>query len=65
MDVKAKMAELGMSNVDMLLELRNRGIEVQPPFLSNALRQIDTTPKAQKILSECEEIIWEKEHELV
>ncbi len=61
MDVKSRMAELGMTQVDMILELRKRGYEVQPPMMSSILRGVYTYPKAKQILAECEQILTERE----
>ncbi len=58
-DIKSRMAEIGMSQVDMILELQKRGYTVQPPMLSCVLRGIYTYPKAKQILAVCEEIINE------
>lgn len=60
MDVKEKMSEIGMTQVDMIFELRKRGYEVQPPMLSSILRGVYTYPKAKQILSECETILDER-----
>ena len=61
MDIKSRMADLGISQVDMIFELRKQGYEVQPPQLSSILRGVYTYPKAKKILSACEEILNERE----
>lgn len=63
MDIKSKMAELGMKQVDMIMELRKRGIVVQPPMMSSVLRGVYTYPKAKQILAVCEEILKERENE--
>lgn len=60
MDVKEKMSEIGMTQVEMIFELRKRGYEVQPPMLSSILRGVYTYPKAKQILSECEAILDER-----
>ena len=62
-DVKEKMADFGMTQVDMILELQKRGYAVQPPMLSSILRGVYTYPKAKKILAMCEEILKERENE--
>lgn len=62
-DVKERMADLGMTQVDMILELQKRGYAVQPPMLSSILRGVYTYPKAKKILAVCEEILKERENE--
>jgi len=60
-DVKSRMAVLGMTQVDMMFELRKRGYEVQPPMMSSILRGVYTYPRAKQILAECEKIIAERE----
>jgi hypothetical protein len=55
------MANLGMSQVDMILELQKRGYEVQPPMMSSILRGVYTYPKAKQILAVCDEILRERE----
>ena len=61
MTVKERMVELGMSQVDMILELQKHDIIVQPPMLSSILRGVYTYPKAKQILAACEEILTERE----
>ena len=61
MEVLDRMANLGMTQVDMIQELRKRGYEVQPPMMSNILRGLYTYRKAKKILEACEDIINERE----
>lgn len=63
MNVKSRMTEIGMTQVDMMLELKERGFSVQPPMMSSILRGVYTYPKALKILAECEKILEEKENE--
>ena len=41
-DIKSRMADLGMTQVDMIMLLRERGYEVQPPMLSSILRGVYT-----------------------
>lgn len=65
MNVKERMSELGISQVDMIMELRERGYEVQPPMMSSILRGVYTYPKAKSILVECKKILLERENELV
>lgn len=59
--ILGRMEKLGLKQVDMILELRKRGIVVQPPEMSGILRGINTYPKAKKVLNECENIIRELE----
>ena len=56
-EVKARMEYMGITQVDMILELQKRGLVVQPPMLSSILRGVYTYPKAKKILAECEKIL--------
>lgn len=61
MTVLDKMNRLGMTQVEMIRELRKRGYEIQPPMMSSILTGVYTYPKAKKILETCEEIINERE----
>lgn len=61
MNVKSRMAEIGMTQVDMMLELQKRGYSVQPPMMSSILCGVYTYPKAKQILAECEKILKERE----
>lgn len=62
-DIKSRMDALGVTQVDLILELQKRGQAVQPPMMSSILRGVYTYPKAKKILEECDNILKEKEHE--
>ena len=62
-DIKSRMSDMGVTQVEMILELQKRGHEVQPPMMSSILRGVYTYPKAKKILEECDNILKEKEHE--
>lgn len=57
--VKERMEYMGITQVDMILELQRRGLVVQPPMLSSILRGVYTYPKAKRILAECEKILDE------
>ena len=61
MSVLERMKSLGIKQVDLILELRKRGVTVQPPEMSSILRGINTYPKAKKVLEECEKIVTEYE----
>ena len=63
MNIKERMGNVGMTQVDMILELQKRGYAVQPPMMSSILRGVYTCPKAKQILSACEEILNERENE--
>lgn len=60
-EVKARMDSLGITQVDMILELQKRGLVVQPPMLSSILRGVYTYPKAKRILAECGKILDERD----
>lgn len=60
-NIKERMNLVGMTQVDMILELQKRGCVVQPPMLSSILRGVYTYPKARQILQICEKIIRERE----
>ena len=57
--VRVRMDSLGITQVDMILELQKRGMTVQPPMLSSILRGVYTYPKAKRILAECEKVLDE------
>lgn len=63
--IKERMANVGMTQVDMILELQKRGYVVQPPMMSSILRGVYTYPKVKRILVVCEEILKERENEFV
>lgn len=64
-DIKSRMTDMGLTQVDMILELQKRGYVVQPPMMSSILRGVYTYPKAKQILAECEKILEGKENESV
>ena len=61
--IQERMKKLGVKQVDMILELRERGITVQPPEMSSIIRGVYTYPKAKVILDECDKILTERERE--
>lgn len=63
MNIKQRMEALGMSQVDMILALQRRGVEVQPPMMSSILRGVYTYPKARRILAECDKVLMERERQ--
>lgn len=58
--VRDRMAELGISQVEMIRLLRKRNISVQPPFMSSVLSGAYSTPKAEKVLKVCDSILAEE-----
>lgn len=59
MNTKERMKKLGITQVEMIMKLRERGINVSPPEMSATLRGLYTYPKATKVLAECENIMNE------
>lgn len=59
--IQERMKNLGMKQVDLILELRKRGITVQPPEMSSIIRGVCTYPKAKIVLDECDKILSECE----
>lgn len=55
--IQKRMEALGVKQVDMILELRKRGITVQPPEMSSIIRGFYTYPKAKRVLDECDRIL--------
>ena len=45
----------------MILELRKRGIAVQPPEMSSIIRGVYTYPKSKRVLDEVDKILTERE----
>ena len=61
--IKARLAAIGRKQVELIPELRKRGIEkITPADLSNALSGMSQTPKSSAIVSAANEIVteWEK-----
>ena len=50
-----------MEALGIILELRKRGITVQPPEMSSIIRGVYTYPKAKRVLDECDRILTELE----
>lgn len=59
--IQERMKKLGIKQVDMILELRERGITVQPPEMSSIIRGVYTYPKAKVVLDECDKVLTERE----
>lgn len=59
--VKERLSGHKLKQVWLILELRKRGMVVQPPELSQVLNGVNTTPKAHKILEMCNGILDEYE----
>lgn len=61
-NIKERLAQLGESQVWLLRKLRERGVDIQPPQLSNIINGNYTYPKAQKVLAICDEVLTEVEN---
>lgn len=59
--IQERMKKLGIKQVDLILELRKRGITVQPSEMSSIIRGVYTYPKATVVLNECDKILTEYE----
>lgn len=59
--IKERLANLGKSQVWLLMELRKQDVVIQPPQLSNIINGIYTYPKAKHIGDMCDKIIKEVE----
>lgn len=59
MNTKERMKKLGITQVEMILKLREKGITVSPPEMSATLSGLYTYPKATRVLAECENIMNE------
>lgn len=61
--IQERMKQLDIKQVDLIIELRKRGIVVQPPEMSSVIRGVNTYPKAKRVLDECDRILSEYERE--
>lgn len=59
--IQERMKKLGIKQVDMILELRKRGIAVQPPEMSSIIHGVYTYPKSKRVLDEVDKILTERE----
>lgn len=63
--IRDRMKKMGMTQVEMILELQKRGLVVQPPEMSQILRGVNTYPKAERVKNACDAILSEREHERI
>lgn len=61
--IQERMKQLDIKQVDLIIELRKRGIVVQSPEMSSIIRGVNTYPKAKRVLDECDRILSEYERE--
>lgn len=59
--IRERMKTLGLTQVRLILELRERGIVVQPPEMSQILTGVNTYPKAARVLDIVEQILSDLE----
>ena len=61
--IKARLADLGKKQVDLIPELAKRGLKVNPTELSQAIKGINQQKKIMNVLSAVNEIVseWEKQ----
>lgn len=60
-DIKNRLSSIGKTQVWLVRELRERGIDMQPPRLSSIINGTYTYPKTKSILEQCDKIIAEVE----
>ena len=59
--IKERLKERGHSQRWLIIELRKRGLVVQPPEMSQILNGACTYPKAMRVLEMCDKILSESE----
>lgn len=59
--IKDRLKKLGKTQVWLIFQLRERGIEIQPPLMSSIINGVYTYPRAQRVLKVCDEILTEAE----
>ena len=57
--IRQKMKMLGVTQVELIKKLQERGITVQPPEMSQIISGVNTYPKAKRVLDEVEKILAE------
>jgi putative heme iron utilization protein len=60
-DIKARLEKLKLSQAWMILRLHDKGVTVYQSQFSRYINGIERTPKAQRVLSMCNEILNEQE----
>ncbi len=61
-NIIVRLAQLRKKQVDVLLELHEKGIKVNPTELSRFINGVESPPKSDLVLAEADKIIaeWEK-----
>ena len=60
-DVRERLHKINKTQVWLILKLKERGLQVQTSEFSYILSGVLTTPKAEKVLKACDEILKEVE----
>ena len=60
--IKDRLKKLDKTQVWLIFQLRERGIEIQPPLMSSIINGVYTYPQAQRVLKVCDEILTEAEN---
>ena len=60
--IKDRLKKLGKTQVWLIFQLRERGIEIPPPLMSSIINGVYTYPQAQRVLKVCDEILTEAEN---
>lgn len=61
MSVKERLKSLNKTQVWLIHKLRDKGVVVQPPEMSCILNEVNTYPKARRVLKICDNILTEVE----
>ncbi len=64
MGVRERLKALGKTQNWLILEMKKRNVSVITSEFSNILNGVLTTPKAQRVLTLCDEILTEYEKEV-
>lgn len=55
--IRERMESLGVTQAQLILKLRERGVVVQPPEMSQILSGVSTYPKAVRVLDMVKQIL--------
>lgn len=64
MGVRERLKALGKTQNWLIVEMKKRNVSVLTSEFSNILNGVLTTPKAQRVLTLCDEILTEYEKEV-
>jgi hypothetical protein len=63
-NIRERLHRIGKTQVWMILKLGERGLKVQTSEFSYILSGVLTSPKAEKVLKVCDEILKEVENDV-